>query len=125
MYLCSLSPEEYLEKEELLKLRQSSLKKVRGCGSGRGYLVQVSGVQEEQQLQVEVEVLERERNLHIREMKRVAAEDASRFSSNPTLASRYLLLQLVGKGGFSEVFKVGVVYGRGPTFILYTSRHMM
>ncbi|CAI7992311.1 Serine/threonine-protein kinase tousled-like 2, partial [Geodia barretti] len=82
-----LSPEEYQEKEELLKLRQSSLKK------------------EEQQLQVEVEVLERERNLHIREMKRVAAEDASRFSSNPTLASRYLLLQLVGKGGFSEVFK--------------------
>ena len=36
----------------------------------------------------------------------MAAEDASRFNSNPTLSSRYLLLQLVGKGGFSEVFKV-------------------
>ena len=58
-----------------------------------------------------MEVLERERNLHIREMKRAAAEDSSRFSSNPKLASRYLLLQLVGKGGFSEVFKVGVAVG--------------
>lgn len=63
-------------------------------------------LQEDQQLQAEVEKMERERNLHIREVKRVAAEDASRFNSNPTLASRYLLLQLVGKGGFSEVFKV-------------------
>ena len=68
-------------------------------------------LQEDQQLQLEVEVLERERNLHIREMKRVAAEDGSRFCSNPTLSSRYLLLQLVGKGGFSEVFKVGVPVG--------------
>lgn len=65
-----------------------------------------SALQEDQQLQAEVEKMERERNLHIREVKRVSAEDASRFNSNPTLASRYLLLQLVGKGGFSEVFKV-------------------
>ena len=72
-----------------------------------------AGVQEEQQMQAEVEVLERERNLHIREMKRVSAEDASRFSSNSTLSSRYLLLQLVGKGGFSGVFKVGVASGCG------------
>ena len=64
-------------------------------------------------MQMEAESLERERNLHIREMKRVIAEDASRFCSNPTLSSRYLLLQLVGKGGFSEVFKVGVAAGCG------------
>ena len=31
---CSLSPEEYQEREELLKLRQSSLKKVRGVVVG-------------------------------------------------------------------------------------------
>lgn len=31
---CSLSPEEYQEREELLKLRQSSLKKVRGVAVG-------------------------------------------------------------------------------------------
>jgi len=51
------------------------------------------------------EVGERE-ELHIRELKRILAEDSSRFKSHPTLHSRYLLLHLIGKGGFSEVFKV-------------------
>ena len=65
-----------------------------------------------------MEQLERERNLHIREVKRVASEDASRFNSNPTLSSRYLLLQLVGKGGFSEVFKVrGWVWFHDESFV--------
>lgn len=60
-------------------------------------------------LQMEMEKLERERNLHIRELKRIAAEDSSRFKSHPVLHDRYLLLHLVGKGGFSEVFKVSPI----------------
>lgn len=51
---------EYYEHEEILKLRQASLKK------------------EDTDLQVELEKLERERNLHIRELKRIHNEDQSR-----------------------------------------------
>lgn len=32
-------------------------------------------------------------------------EDASRFNGQPTLHRRYVLLQLLGRGGFSEVHK--------------------
>ena len=41
-----------------------------------------------------------------RELKRLKDEEASRFKDNPVLAERYLLLRLLGKGGFSEVFQV-------------------
>jgi len=64
-------------------------------------------VQDDISLSVELEKLERERNLHVRELKRLAAEDASKFKSHPTLNDRYLLLHLIGRGGFSEVYKVG------------------
>lgn len=30
-----------------------------------------------------------------------------RFKDHPTLNDRYLLLHLLGRGGFSEVYKVG------------------
>ncbi|XP_042907622.1 serine/threonine-protein kinase tousled-like 2 isoform X3 [Parasteatoda tepidariorum] len=78
---------EYYEHEEILKLRQASLKK------------------EDTDLQVELEKLERERNLHIRELKRIHNEDQSRFNNHAVLNDRYLLLILLGKGGFSEVHK--------------------
>lgn len=61
---------------------------------------------EDADLQLEMEKLERERNLHIRELKRIHNEDQSRFNSHPVLNDRYLLLMLLGKGGFSEVHKV-------------------
>lgn len=77
-----------MEKEEVIKLRSAALKK------------------EESSLQVALESLERERNIHVRELKRIAAEDSSRFNTHPTLHSRYLLLHLIGRGGFSEVYKV-------------------
>ncbi|ESO92279.1 hypothetical protein LOTGIDRAFT_175723, partial [Lottia gigantea] len=70
----------------ILKLRQAALKK------------------EDADLQLELEKLERERNLHIRELKRIHNEDNSRFKEHPILAERYLLLSLLGKGGFSEPF---------------------
>ncbi|XP_044734702.1 serine/threonine-protein kinase tousled-like 2 isoform X3 [Chrysoperla carnea] len=83
----SFSWQEYYESDEILKLRQSALKK------------------EDADLQLEMEKLERERNLHIRELKRIHNEDQSRFNNHPVLNDRYLLLMLLGKGGFSEVHK--------------------
>jgi tousled-like kinase len=71
---------EYYEQDEILKLRSQALKK------------------EDTDLQLELEKLERERNLHIRELKRIHNEDQSRFNNHPTLNDRYLLLILLGKG---------------------------
>ncbi|VEL44291.1 unnamed protein product [Protopolystoma xenopodis] len=67
-------------------------------------------VKEDKEIQNELERLDRERNLHIREIKRIANEDASRFKDHPLLSDRYLLLNLLGKGGFSEVHKDFNVY---------------
>eukprot|EP00842_Homolaphlyctis_polyrhiza_P005137 jgi/Hompol1/5624/HPOL_000862-RA len=46
-----------------------------------------------------------ERTLHIKECIRIRNEDDSRFNSNPVLNDRYLLLELIDRGGFSEVFR--------------------
>jgi len=75
------------QQEEICRLRINNLKKV------------------ETELQAEKEKLEIEKNLHIRELKRIRDEDRSRFNSFCILKDRYLLLMLVGKGGFSEVHK--------------------
>uniref|UniRef100_UPI0037E6FADE serine/threonine-protein kinase tousled-like 2 isoform X1 n=1 Tax=Semicossyphus pulcher TaxID=241346 RepID=UPI0037E6FADE len=83
----ALSLAEYHEQEEIFKLRIGHLKK------------------EEAEIQSELEHLERVRNLHIRELKRIHNEDSSQFKDHPTLNERYLLLYLLGRGGFSEVFK--------------------
>jgi len=56
----SIVVSEWNESDEILRLRQASLKK------------------EEMDLQMEYEKLERERNLHIRELKRIYNEDHSR-----------------------------------------------
>lgn len=83
----SLSPTEYYERDEIFKLRLIALKK------------------EEADLQAELQKLERDRNVHIRELKRIQSEDQSQFKDYPVLSNRYLLLELIGKGGFSEVHK--------------------
>ena len=83
----TLTMQEYYESEEILKLRQNSLKK------------------DDAEIASEMEKLERERNLHIRELKRIHNEDQSRYNNHPVLNERYLLLMLLGKGGFSEVHK--------------------
>ncbi len=83
----ALTLQEYYEQDEILKLRQSALKK------------------EDADLQVEMEKLERERNVHIRELKRIQNEDQSEYNNHPVLHERYFLLMLLGKGGFSEVHK--------------------
>lgn len=56
--------------------------------------------------QAEKEKLLIEKSLHIREVKRVTDEDHSQFNNFPLLNDRYLLFSLLGKGGFSEVYKV-------------------
>uniref|UniRef100_A0A4X2KKB5 non-specific serine/threonine protein kinase n=1 Tax=Vombatus ursinus TaxID=29139 RepID=A0A4X2KKB5_VOMUR len=85
--LIKLTLAEYHEQEEIFKLRLGHLKK------------------EEAEIQAELERLERVRNLHIRELKRIHNEDNSQFKDHPTLNDRYLLLHLLGRGGFSEVYK--------------------
>lgn len=75
---------DYYEQEEILKLRHVALRK------------------EDAELQLEFEKLERERNLHIRELKRIHNEDQSRFNNHQILHDRYLLLTLLGKGGFCK-----------------------
>lgn len=82
-----LSYQEYIEQDEIYRLRKEHLKK------------------EEAELIAEKDRLERERNLHIRELKRVQYEESSRFKDHELLNSRYLLLSLLGKGGFSEVWR--------------------
>ncbi|TKS80219.1 Serine/threonine-protein kinase tousled-like 1-B [Collichthys lucidus] len=88
---------EYHEQEEIFKLRLGHLKK--------DYNYTVVFMQEEAEIQAELERLERVRNLHIRELKRINNEDSSAFKDHPTLNERYLLLHLLGRGGFSEVYK--------------------
>ena len=100
-YSQSMTIQDWYEQDEILRLRQASLKK------------------EEVDLQSELEKLERERNLHIRELKRIHNEDHSRFKDHPTLNERYLLLTLIGKGGFSEV----VVYFFYFFFILQSTHN--
>ena len=41
-----------------------------------------------------------------RELKRLRDQESSRWCGQPVLSERYLLMSLLGKGGFSEVFKV-------------------
>ncbi|KTF76025.1 hypothetical protein cypCar_00041355, partial [Cyprinus carpio] len=56
---------EYHEQEEIFKLRLGHLKK------------------EEAEIQAELERLERVRNLHIRELKRINNEDSSQYVPTP------------------------------------------
>ena len=60
-FLSGLSLSEYHEQDEILRLRVNAIKK------------------EEQEVQQELEKLERERNVHIRELKRINNEDQSRL----------------------------------------------
>merc|ERR1712131_457662 len=84
----AFSAEEYYSEELILRNRLAQLKK------------------EEQDVQYEREKLLSLRSLHIREMKRIQHEDVSKYKNNVLLKyDRYLLLNLLGKGGFSEVYK--------------------
>ncbi|GJD10397.1 Serine/threonine-protein kinase TOUSLED [Galdieria sulphuraria] len=62
-------------------------------------------LEEEKQLLLERRTLENERLSMMQELRRQREESASRFSNFIVLSHQYLLVKLVGKGGFSEVFK--------------------
>ncbi|WPT16849.1 Serine/threonine-protein kinase TOUSLED [Picochlorum sp. SENEW3] len=82
-----LHPDDWMLQEEIYKVRLSAIRR------------------EEEMLKSEGQRLEIEKNAHILEIKRLRDEEASRFGNHPILNGRYLLLELLGKGGFSEVFK--------------------
>lgn len=82
-----LTKEESAEQEEIYRLHKEHLKK------------------QEADLQLEHEQLDRERQLHLRELKRASHERDSRYKDHEVLNRRYLMLSLLGKGGFSEVWR--------------------
>ena len=59
----------------------------------------------ESRLEEKKAALNVEKIMHIRGLKRIRDEDNSRFNKRPILNDRYLLRCLLGKGGFSEVWK--------------------
>ncbi|TPX36710.1 hypothetical protein SmJEL517_g01208 [Synchytrium microbalum] len=82
-----ISSAQFAELDEIFKLRKDALKR------------------EDTDLQKEFEKLRLQRDLHQREVHRVILEDQSPLNSHPVLNERYALLELLGSGGFSEVWK--------------------
>ena len=79
--------QEIEDQEETLKVRLQVLKKIEvGLHESRGRMA-------------------RDRDLLIREMRRQTYERQSAFSDFRVLHDRYQLLNLLGKGGYSEVYK--------------------
>ncbi|KAJ4972096.1 hypothetical protein NE237_005195 [Protea cynaroides] len=82
-----ISEEDYVIQDEICKSRLASIKR-----------------EEEASLR-ERDRYELEKGRLIREMKRIRDEDGSRFNNFQIVNHRYALLNLLGKGGFSEVYK--------------------
>ncbi|KAL0369462.1 UNVERIFIED_CONTAM: Serine/threonine-protein kinase TOUSLED [Sesamum angustifolium] len=102
--------------EARMKVRQDSLRLgnvgvIRGvCWKQRRLLkgrenLSRNANQEEEAVMRERDRYELEKGRLIREMKRIRDEDGSRFNNFQILNHRYALLNLLGKGGFSEVYK--------------------
>lgn len=81
------TPEYTAEVDEILKLRAAALKR------------------EESVVLDERAKMTMERECLLRELGRQSDEASSMFGNFPVLEDRYLLLDLLGRGGFSEVFK--------------------
>ncbi|KAJ0716940.1 putative protein kinase TLK family [Helianthus annuus] len=82
-----VSEEDVIIQDEIYKSRLASIKR------------------EEETYVRERDRYELEKGRLIREMKRLRDEDGSRFNNYQILNHRYALLNLLGKGGFSEVYK--------------------
>ncbi|KAI4386161.1 hypothetical protein MLD38_004120 [Melastoma candidum] len=112
-----------LENKEAIERQRKSLKKRQndkgdGADGENGLLDDDIFIQDEiyksriASIKREEESILRERDRYefekgrlIREMKRIRDEDGSRFNNFQILNHRYALLNLLGKGGFSEVYK--------------------
>ncbi|CAK9329921.1 unnamed protein product [Citrullus colocynthis] len=112
-----------LETKEAIERQRKSLKKRQpdkgdGTDGEPGAQEEDSFIQDEiyksrlASIKREEETILRERDRYeidkgrlIREMKRIRDEDGSRFNNFQILNYRYALLNLLGKGGFSEVYK--------------------
>lgn len=112
-----------LETKEAVERQRKSLKK-RQSDKSDGADVELGSQEDDFFIQDEIfksrlasirreeEIILRERDRYelekgrlIREMKRIRDEDGSRFNNFQILNHRYALLNLLGKGGFSEVYK--------------------
>lgn len=70
------------------------------------YRVQLQVLKREEQQLVEQRArLTRERDVLVRELRRQSDEDISVFNKFQTVNDRYVALNLLGRGGFSEVYK--------------------
>ncbi|GBG33279.1 Serine/threonine-protein kinase TOUSLED [Hondaea fermentalgiana] len=78
---------EAIELEESIKVELANLKRI------------------EQELVEERARVDLEKLVYLQSLRRLRDEDASRFNRQPVLHNRYLLRELLGKGGFSEVWK--------------------
>jgi tousled-like kinase len=71
---------------------------------------------EEQRLREELQQLEKDKCTYLAEFKRIRDEENAKYTGTqntnkfPILKSRYLILSLLGKGGYSEVYKVIVLF---------------
>ncbi|CAL9750440.1 unnamed protein product [Musa acuminata subsp. burmannicoides] len=83
----TMSDEDFQIQEEICKSRLASIKR------------------EEETYLKEKDRYELEKARLICEMKRIRDEDDSRFNNFPIVNKRYAFLNLLGKGGFSEVYK--------------------
>jgi tousled-like kinase len=82
-----MHPDDWVVQEEVYKTRLAALKR------------------EEDMLRADLARLEMEKSAHLRELKRLRDEEGSRFNDFSVLHNRYLLLNMLGRGGFSEVFR--------------------
>ncbi|KFK26301.1 hypothetical protein AALP_AA8G230100 [Arabis alpina] len=109
-----------LETKEAIERQRKSLKKRQNSDKSDGtdteqeediipdeiYKSRLASIKREEEVVLrERERYELERGRFIREMKRIRDEDGSRFNNFRVLNCRYALLNLLGKGGFSEVYK--------------------
>ncbi|KAL3811849.1 hypothetical protein ACHAXA_009208 [Cyclostephanos tholiformis] len=69
----------------------------------------------EMELDAEERALNVEKRRHVRALKLVSNEDSSKYRARRKLHDRYVLMNLLGKGGFSEVWRA---------FDLHDARHV-